>query len=121
MGLTGKYDFPGIKKWGARGILLALQSVPYIGPALKISIIYNMADAALKLAVNWFANNGLIVLNVGAITVEGEWDQKAFDKAMDDAWKKVELPGPLTDAQKKAIDDEVIKAARRFIIFTPHN
>lgn len=118
MGLTGKYDFAGIKKFGAAGIKAALSSTPW-GAWLVSKWMEPITDILLGWAINWLANEGLIVLNVGAIAVSGDWDQKAFDSALSDGLRKVELSGgKLTEAERKKIDDEVIKAARRFIIIT---
>lgn len=118
MGLTGKYDFKGIKKFGAKGILLALDGLPYVGAALRWGL-RKPAEILVEGLVNWLANQGLIVLNVGAIAVKGEWDQKAFDSALEKGLAEAELnKGKLTPAQAKAIDDAVIEAARDFIVIT---
>lgn len=124
MSITGKYDFQGIKKWGAKGVLLALATVPYFGPFMvKYSIVSNFTEAVVEQLINWLTNRGLIIMNVGAITVEGHWDQVDFDKALDDAFKRMEIVKgvPLTPAQAKAIDDIVIVAFRKFAPITNHN
>lgn len=122
MGLTGKYDFKGIKKWGALGIESALSTVPWAAAIFKIPVIGTIARGTLELLVNWFANEGLLIINIGAIAIEGQWDQKGFDDAMNEALKKVQdTKGQLTDAQKKAIDDEVIKNFRKFGVITRDN
>lgn len=115
MGLTGKYNFTGIQKMGIASFRIALSISPYTSWFTKVP----GSDYALSLIVNWLANKGLLVLNIGAIEVSGEIDQHALDKAMDDALRKITEHGgrdKLTPAQKKAIDDEVIKAARKFIV-----
>jgi hypothetical protein len=92
--------------------------LPYVGAALRWGL-RKPVEIILEGAVNWLANNGLIVLNVGAIAVEGDWDQKAFDSALEKSLAAVEnSAGKLTPAQVKAIDDEVIEAARDFIVIT---
>ncbi len=123
MSLTGKYDFAGIKKWGARGISLALLTVPYLGAWMKsIPLVNTAVNGALELFVNWLANNGLIVLNVAAITIEGKWDQQGFDKAMDDAFTKLEIGrGQLTPEQIEAMDEIVKNAFRKFAPITHHH
>lgn len=116
MALSGKYDFRGIKKMGAAGIRLALLSSPYTAWFLKLG---KLADLVLEFITNWLANKGLLVLNLGAISVSGELDQKQFDAAMDDALAEITRRGgrdALTPEQRKAIDDAVIKAARKFIV-----
>lgn len=114
MALSGKYDFKGIKKFGATGLKVLFASTPYLAWILKGG---PLTDAVLDFAANFLANRGLVIFNLGAIYVNGELDQSAFDKAMDDSIRKAEVPG-LTDAQKKAIDDEVIKAFRKFAPIT---
>lgn len=109
---TGKYDFPGIRKAGTAALRAVLVSTSW-GAALVTGPFKGSVD----LVVEWFSelltNHGLIVINVGAIYVNGEFDQDAFDKAMEEGLEKAKAPG-LSDAQKKVIDDEVLKAFRRF-------
>lgn len=122
MSITGKYDFKGIKKYGAQGIQLALSTTAWGAVLIKIPVVGTMINLALELVVNWLANKGLMVLNIAAIAVEGKFDQMSFDSAMDKALSQVEMTGRiLTPAQKKAIDDEVIKSFRNFAVFTKHN
>ncbi len=61
--------------------------------------------------INFLANRGLIVLNIGVNIVDGVIDQKALDAALDNGIKKV-MQGrdKLTKAEGEAIDDEVRKA-----------
>lgn len=120
MPLSGKYDFKGIKKYGALALSTALSSTPWGAWVVKTWGIRHIFDILAEWGVNWAANNGLMVLNLAAIKIEGEWDQKAFDKAMDEALSIVDL-GNLTEAQIKEIDSRVIKAFRDFAIFTNHN
>ena len=115
MGLTGKYDIKGIKKYGAKGLLLALESTSVGGKLISWGLGGAMR-MFLEAIANWLANKGLVVLNIGAISVSGEWDQKAFDASMDEALSKIQsLDGKLTPEQVKAIDDEVIRTARKFL------
>ncbi len=116
MGLTGKYDFKGIKKVGGAGIRVALSHSPYTAWILKWGSLTTILTEALA---NWFANKGLVLFNLGAIYVEGEIDQEALDSEMDRAISEIQLKGgknKLTAAERKAIDDGVIKAARKFIV-----
>lgn len=115
MPISGKYDFQGIKKLGAAGLRGAMATSPYTAWALKGG---RLTDLILEFLTNWLANKGLLVLNLGAISVSGEVDQRNFDAAMDAAISEISRRGgrdALTPAQKKAIDDEVIRAARKFI------
>jgi hypothetical protein len=116
MGLSGKYNFPGIKKLGAANLRGVLALSPYTAWMLKGGRI---TDILLEVASNWLANKGLILFNVGAIIIDGELDQSGFDSAMDNAIQEISNKGgrdKLTAAEIKAIDDEVIKAARKFIV-----
>lgn len=116
MSLSGKYDFPGIKKLGIAGFRVALASSPYTAWALKFG---SLTDLFLGFIANYLANKGLILLNLGAIYVEGEIDQRSLDSAMDEALKQITNLGgldKLTPEQKREIDDKVIKAARSFIV-----
>lgn len=113
---TGKYDFPGIRKAGTAALRVVLASTSW-GAWLIASPFKKLIDLASQWAVEWLSNRGLIIINLGAIYVNGEFDQSKFDKAMDDGLAKAKAPG-LSDAQKKAIDDEVIKAFRPFARIT---
>lgn len=111
MGLSGKYDFKGIKKVGSAGIKAALSASPYTAWLLKFGAIL---DLGLEFGTNWLANNGLIVFNIGAFYVKGELDQKALDNAIEAGLKKIQQSnGNLTPEQIKEIDDAVIKAANQ--------
>ena len=122
MGVTGKYDFVGIKKWGALGIETALSTIPWFAVIFKMPVVGNISNAIIEQLVNWLANEGLLIINIGAIFVEGQWDQKDFDDHMNAALQKVQdTKGQLTDAQKKAIDDDVIQYFRKFGIITRDN
>lgn len=112
MGLTGKYDFKGIQRLGAAGLSAVLSTTAWGAALLKFGLKVPIEIGA-EWASNWLANKGLVILNIGAIYVNGEFDQSAFDNAMENGLSRVEAGG-LTEAQKKAIDDEVIKAFRRF-------
>lgn len=114
MGLSGKYDFRGIKKLGAAGIRSALSSVPALAPFVSS----RLTDLVLEFLTNWLANKGLVILNVGGNYLEGELDQKAFDREMDDAIREITAAGgadALSPQRKKEIDDAVIRSARKFI------
>ncbi len=121
MGVTGKYNFSGIKKVGARGITAALATTPYTAwlAGRGFAPLTNYLFEAL---CNWLANKGLIVLNIGIMVAETEFDQRAFDSALDEALLQVELSKKdyLTPEEIKAIDDPVKKAFRRFVIVTKH-
>ncbi len=121
MGLKGKYNFPGIRKAGVAAIEAALASTTWGASFLAsawFKVFSPLEEAILGWIIEWLANKGLIVLNLGAIYVNGEIDQVLFDRAMDEGLKRVELGRDKISAKDgKAIDDEIIRAARRFIDF----
>lgn len=110
MAFTGKYDFKGISRIGATALRVALSSSPYTAWFFKVP----GSQFICEMIVNWFANKGLLLFNIGAIYVNGELDQNALDKAIESGLKQVEIPGVnLTPEQIKELDDAVIKAANR--------
>lgn len=116
MPISGKYNFPGIKKLGSAALRVALATSPYTKWLLKFG---SFTDLILEFISNWLANKGLLMLNIGAVYFEGELDQKKFDTAMDTAIKDITNLGgreKLTAQQIKDIDEKVIKAARGFIV-----
>ena len=113
-----KYDFKGIKKLGASGLRLALGSSIYTKWLLKFPSLTNFF---LEFLTNYLANNGLIVLNIGAINYLGPKDQKKFDQGLDNAIEKIRIKDgreKLTAKEIEEIDNEVIKSVRPFILFT---
>lgn len=110
--MPGKYDFPGLKKQGTRALNLVLLSTAWGAAILKSPFkpIFEMLEGYV---IEWLTNKGLIIVNLGAIFIDGELDQKAFDKAFDDALAAAKVPG-LTDKQKESIDAQVIAAFRNF-------
>lgn len=109
---TGKYNFPGIRKAGA----VSLQAV-LAGTTWGASLIAGPFRGTVKLLLEWLsellANKGLLFINVGAVYVNGVFDQDKFDKAFEEGLEKSKAPG-LNSEQKKVIDNEIIKAFRRF-------
>jgi len=100
---------------GAATLRVALSASPWTAWLTKGP----QSDIVLEAFSNWLANKGLLVLNLAAIDMTGAFDQKQFDAAIDNALDEIKNKGgreALTPAQIKAIDDEVIKAARKFVI-----
>lgn len=122
MGVTGKYDFKGIKKVGARGISAALATTPYTA-WLASRGFAPLTNYLFEALCNWLANKGLIVLNIGVMVVETEFDQRAFDSALDEALLEIELAKKeyLSPEEIKKIDEKVKIAFRRFAIVPKHN
>jgi hypothetical protein len=121
VGITGKYNFTGIQKAGVAAIDAALAGTTW-GASIVASVFFKpIENWFLEFAINWLANKGLIVLNLGAIVVNGEVDQALFDNAMDAGLKRVEQGrDQITEAEGLNIDQEVILAARRFIPGSPN-
>ena len=111
-----KYNFKGIKKHNANGLKLALSAIPGLGFLGRMPIFSNLL---LEWIGNEMANKGLIFLNIGYIEIDGHIDQNRFDNGVDNALKEISLNGgieKLTPEQIKAIDDEFLKDARKFIV-----
>lgn len=114
--LSGKYDFVGIKKTGAALVRGALAADPKLAWLLKLG---TLLDLLIEFVLNWMANRGLLVFNVGFEVIDGVVDQKQLDAQLRLAYEEIRVKGgreKLTKAQKKAIDDQVIKAARKFVV-----
>lgn len=110
MGLTGRYDFKGIQKAMGRlidGLLIGTKW----GAWLLASPFKPVIDKLRDMLVNYLANRGLIILNIGANIVDGVLDQKALDRALDEGIRKV-MQGrdKITPAEGRAIDDKVREA-----------
>ena len=115
MPISGKYNFKGIKSQGSNGLTLALLSNPSTAWIAKIPGI----ETLFEFGINWLANNGLVLLNIGAIYVNGQIDQSLLDRSIEEGLRKVEnSEGKLTPEQIKEIDDAVIKAADRALPYT---
>lgn len=110
MGLTGRYDFKGIQKAVTTGVNLILAGTSW-GAWLLASPFKIVIVALENLAVNFLVNRGLIVLNIGAIMVDGSIDQTKLDSALTAAISKVQQGrDKLTAAQGVAIDQEIADA-----------
>lgn len=109
---TGKYDFPGIRKAGAAALKAVILSTGW-GATIIASPFAPLLNQILEYLSEYLANKGLLIINLGAIYVDGEFDQSHFDHAMSEAIEKAKVPG-LSEQKKKEIDDAVIKAFRNF-------
>lgn len=110
MGLTGRYDFKGIQKLVTTGVNTILAGTTW-GAWLLASPFKIVIQALENAAVNWLANHGLILLNIGAIMIDGSVDQSKLDDAIQDALTKIQGgKDKLTPAEGAAIDQEVSDA-----------
>jgi len=107
MGITGRYDFPGFQKAAKIAIDALLVGTTW-GAWIVTSPFKIVIGPIEDLIVNFLVNRGLIILNVGAVIVDGSVDQAKLDAAVDAGIKKV-MQGrdKITPAEGKKIDDEV--------------
>lgn len=113
--MASKYNFEGIKKHGAAQWRALLASSPYTAWTLGLG---RFLDFFLEMLSNFLANKGLVVMNIGAVYVDGEIQEGNINQGQDKAQEDIKKIGRdnLTDAQKKAIDDAFKAKARKFII-----
>lgn len=109
---TGKYDFPGIRKAGAKALSMVLAGTTW-GASILASPFKPVFEYIMGWAIEWLANKGLVIINLAVIYVDGELDQSKFDSSMDEALEKVKIPG-LSEKEKAAIDEKVRNAFRNF-------
>lgn len=110
--MTKKYDFPGMKKAGSVAFKALLASTTW-GASILAGPLAKLVDPLTGALSEWLANKGLLVVNLGAVVIEGKIDQGRFDRAMEEALERIKI-GTLTEEQKQEIDNEVIEAFRRF-------
>ncbi len=110
--MPGKYNFPGIKKVGAASLEAVLAGTSW-GASLLAGPFRPVVKLFLGHAIEWAANKGLVIINIGEIYISGELDQSLFDQAVDEALEKVKVPG-LSETKKEQIDNEVREAFRKF-------
>lgn len=110
MGITGRYDFKGIQKQMGRLIDGLLVTTTW-GAWLLASPFKPVVSALEDIAVNFLANRGLIILNIGVNIVDGALDQKALDNALQAGIQRVtQGRDKITPQEGKAIDDKVREA-----------
>lgn len=114
MGLTGRYDFSGIQKAAKAGIRLAIAGTGW-GAALLASPFYFLVDLVEGLAVNWLANRGLIVFNVGDVLVDGVISEAKLTNALNKAFDKMKVGREnITPAEGAKIDAETTEVFDEF-------
>lgn len=119
MPISGKYNFAGFQKLGTLAIQAALAKQPWAVAIAKVPILGSLLKLVPGLVTNWAANQGLVILNIGYNYVDGEIDQKALDKALEEGLAHLEIGRENVDPVKGAmIDEEVRKAARKFIPYS---
>lgn len=114
MGLTGRYDFKGIQKAMERLIDALLAGTAW-GAWLVASPFKPAVDALEGLIINWLANRGLIVIDVGLVLIDGKVSQGKLDAALDSAFEKLKVGrDKITPAQGAKIDADTTKAFDEF-------
>ncbi len=111
-----KHKFKGIGKAGALLMFAGLAASPFA--VITNGIAGKITFWLLEQLSMWMADKGLIILNIGAAKINTLSEQQDFDGSFEQAFKEIhENNDRLTDEQKKAIDDKVISAFRKFATF----
>lgn len=112
-----KHDFKGIGKASALMVMTAFAGNPAT-LFLSQGIAGRIINYGLTILFSRLASLGLVVLNVGVVTVETLAEAKEFDGSFDEAFAIINKKGKgLTDEEIKAIDNKVIAAFRKFAVF----
>lgn len=110
MGLTGRYDFKGIQK-AARLIINGVISGTGWGAALLAGPFKPLVIMFENAMTNWLTNRGLIIINIGAVLVNGVVNQVKLDNALDSAFEKLKVGRDKITPQAGAKIDEETDAA----------
>jgi hypothetical protein len=76
-----------------------------------------IVTAILERFFSWLERNGIIFINSNLINFETEQDRKDFEEAVINANKKIKAKKSLTKEEIDAIDNDVIKAFDKFVVF----
>ncbi len=110
MGITGRYNFPGLQK--AMGVAIDAILIGTTWGAWIVTSPFKIVINPIRdLIVNFLVNRGLIILNVGANIIDGSVDQKSLDLALQAGIQRV-MQGrdKITPKEGQAIDDDIRKA-----------
>lgn len=110
---TGKFDLPGIRDKGAQAIKAALLKTGF-GVAVYGGPFAKLFNFAVEQIIEYLANRGIVILNLGVIKIDEKVDPALLMKALEEGLLKAEKPG-LTEAEGKALDEQVKKAFRRAV------
>lgn len=114
MGLTGRYNFPGIQK-AVRAAITVLAASTTWGAWLIASPFQPVIAALEDLAINWLVNRGLIIIDVGAVMIEGKINQEKLDSALDAAFTRLQVGRDKISPEEGAkIDAETTQAFDQF-------
>ncbi len=110
MGITGRYDFKGIQR-AARVAIDAILAGTSWGAWILASPFKPVIGAAEDLITNYLANQGLIILNIGAVIIDGAVDQAKLDAALSAGILKVRQGrDKITPTEGAKIDADVVQA-----------
>lgn len=109
-----KYKFKGIAKFNAFLIFSAMSTGPLA--FLTTGILGTITFKVLEMFGNWFANQGLALLNIGVDVLIVAVQENNYESVLNNAIKRVKNhKGPMPKELQKEIDNEVIDAVRDFI------
>lgn len=111
-----KYKFKGIARFNAFLLFSAMSGGPLA--FLTTGILGTITFKFLELVGNWFANQGLALLNIGVDAIMVAAEQNKYESVINRAIERVKNhKGPMPEKLKREIDNEVIDAVRDFIRF----
>lgn len=114
MGITGRYNFPGIQK-AVRAAFTALAAGTTWGAWLIASPFAPAITAIENALINYLVNRGLIIIDIGAVMVNGVVKQDLLDNAIDAAITKLKVGrDKITPAQGAQIDADTTAAFDNF-------
>lgn len=76
-----------------------------------------IVTAVLERFFSWLGRHGIIFINTALINFETEQDRKDFENALINANAKIKAKNNLTKEEMDAIDNEVIAAFDKFVVF----
>jgi len=110
------YDYSGIGRAEALLLFSALAASPWA--VLTNGFLGSIVFWILTKICTGLANKEVMVLNVGATTLQTIMQKGEFDATLDAAFKAIKgNPDRLSAAEKAKIDDPVIAAFRKFAVF----
>lgn len=113
---TVKHNFDGIARASATMVFTAMAASPMA--FITRGVLGQVTFFFLKKVMNWSANQGLAILNLGVDSLRIAQEKRTFDRQISEALAKVQATKRrLTQEEKNEIDAPVIDAFRRFARF----
>lgn len=114
MGITGRYNFTGIQKLVTTGVNTLLASTSW-GVWLLASPFKPVLQALEDAAVNFLVNRGLIIIDIGAVVVDGQINEDNFNTALTNAFNQLRNGrDQITPTQGAKIDADTTAAFDKF-------